>query len=186
MITPQEIIAVLNDAGIGFVLMGTHGVGGWMAEARATDDVDFLVQKRDHRKAVRAVRRAFPKLKVKEQKMVTRFVDPSSKIVVVDLMKPLERFYLEVFENSVPAGRTHQVPDLEMALVCKFAAMVSPHRIGKKKARDISDFMDIVDENREIIDLEKTRRLANIVCSGGGDRIEFFIEEAKVGRIPKV
>jgi hypothetical protein len=185
MITPEKVIAVLNDAGIRFVLMGTHGIGGWRSEARATDDIDFLIQKRYHRKAIRAIQHAFPHLEVKEQKFVTRFLDPKTRIVVVDLMKPGERFHQEVFRNTVPAGRTHHVPDLEMALVCKFAAMISPHRLVKKRAVDAGDFMDIVDEHGEIIDFRKLRRLADLVCSGGGDRIEKFIEDAKAGRLPK-
>ncbi|HEV3142930.1 MAG TPA: hypothetical protein VGZ47_03500, partial [Gemmataceae bacterium] len=142
-VTPDEIIPVLNQAGVEFVLMGTYAMGGWMSEVRGTDDVDFLIATRHHRKAVRAIQQAFPKLKLKDQKVVSRFIDPASKIVVIDLMKPFERFYREVFENTVPAGR-YRIPDLEMALVCKFAAMISPHRVVKKRARDLGDFMDIV------------------------------------------
>jgi len=185
-LTPQEIIPVLNRAGIKFVLMGTHGIEGWMSDARATEDVDFLIQKRYHRKAIRAILDAFPHLQVHDQRVVTRFVDPSVKKVVLDLMRPVEPFYQEVFKNSVPAGFTHQVPDLEMALVSKFAAMISPHRTGKKKARDVGDFMDMVEQHHEIIDQAKLRRLAEKVHRGSGDRIAHFVEEAKAGRMPKV
>jgi hypothetical protein len=184
-VTPDEIIPVLNRAGVEYVLMGTHAMGGWMSEARGTDDVDFLITPRHHRKAIRAIQQAFPKLKVKDQKAVTRFVDPATKIVVIDLMRPCERFYREVFKHTAPAGR-YQIPDLEMALVCKFAAMISPHRVIKKRTRDLGDFMDIVDVNHDIIDLVKLGRLANMVCSGGAEKITEFIEEIKQGRIPKL
>jgi hypothetical protein len=185
-LTPQEIIPVLNRAGVKFVLMGTHGIEGWMSEPRATEDVDFLIQKRYHRKAIRAIQEAFPQLEIHDQKVVTRFVDPVAKRIVLDLMRPHEPFFQAVFENTVPAGFTHRVPDVEMALVCKFAAMISPNRTGRKKARDVSDFMDVVDRHHEILDLAKLRRLAEMVHRGSGAMILEFVEEAKAGRIPKL
>ena len=185
-LTPQEIIPVLNRAGVKFVLLGTHGIEGWMSEPRATENVNFLIQKRYHRKAIRAIQEAFPHLEMHDQKKVTRFVDRVAKRVVLDLMRPLEPFYQAVFENTVPAGFTHRVPDVEMALVCKFAAMISPHRTGRKKARDVGDFMDVVDQHHEVLDLAKLRRLAELVHPGSGARILEFIEEAKAGRIPRL
>jgi hypothetical protein len=185
-VTPEEIIPVLNDAGVQFVLMDTHAMGGWRSEPRATDDVDFLVQPHDHRKAIRAIKKAFPKLKMRDLKAVTRFYDPATKIIVIDLMKPLERVHQEVFRHCVPAGKTYQIPDLEMALVCKFAAMVSPNRVVKKRSQDIADFMDIVDENREIIDMRKIRRLTKLVCPDGGRRIAQIIKDIDADRIPRI
>ena len=182
MIPPEEIIAVLNRAGVRFVLMGTHGVGGWRSEPRATEDVDVLVQKRYHRKAVHAIQRAFPDLEMHDQQVVTRFVDPTTRMVAIDLMKPYEPFYQAVFTNSVPAGRTHRVPDLEMALVSKFAAIMSPNRVRKKKLIDAGDFLDIVEQNQEIIDMVKVCRLAEKVYRGGGKGIVKFLEDLKEGR----
>src|SRR5262245_8144165 len=186
MIPPEEIIAILNRAGLKFVVMGAHGVAGSHSEPRSTQDVDLLVQKRHHGRAVRAIRGAFPAWKVRDQLGVTRFVDPATKMVVVDLMKPAEPIYQAVFRNSVRAGRTYRVPDLEMALACKFAAMVSPQRLAKKKHIDAGDFMDIVDQNRDIIDLAKLRRFAEKVRKGGGKRIAQFVEDAKAGRMLKL
>ena len=36
MVTPEDVIAVLNEAGVRFVLMGTHGISGW-SERTASD-----------------------------------------------------------------------------------------------------------------------------------------------------
>src|SRR6516225_5621358 len=52
MITPEAVIKILNKAKVKFVLMGTHGIGGWRSEPRATQDVDVLILKSHHRKAV--------------------------------------------------------------------------------------------------------------------------------------
>ena len=42
MVTPENVIAALNDAGINPVLMGTHGINVYRDQARATQDVDVL------------------------------------------------------------------------------------------------------------------------------------------------
>jgi hypothetical protein len=79
MILPKDVIALLNKAEVGFVLMGSLAISGWMEQARATDDVDVLVQKRHHKKAMRAVQQAYPNLKVTDHRVVTRL--PSRKRV---------------------------------------------------------------------------------------------------------
>ncbi|HWB11402.1 MAG TPA: hypothetical protein VG826_19385 [Pirellulales bacterium] len=45
MIDPSDVIAALDQAGVQFVLMGAHGIGGWVGQARATRDVDLVVRK---------------------------------------------------------------------------------------------------------------------------------------------
>src|SRR5260370_2985399 len=59
---PLDIIRILNDAGVRFVLIGTHALGGWMNKPRTTHDVDVLVGARGHKKAVSALLKAFPAL----------------------------------------------------------------------------------------------------------------------------
>ena len=58
-----------------------------------------------------------------------------------------------------------------MALVCKFAAMVSPNRETEKKFIDAGDFIDIVDAQPATIDLHELRQLADKVYPGGGAKI---------------
>ena len=52
---PEDVIRALNRAGVRFVVMGAHAVNGWSRVERATQDVDVLVQKSHHRKAVAAI-----------------------------------------------------------------------------------------------------------------------------------
>lgn len=60
-VTSEKVIAVLHKAGIRCVLMGTHGVGGYRSEPRATQDVDALVPKKEVRMAVRSLQRTYSK-----------------------------------------------------------------------------------------------------------------------------
>ena len=180
--TPEEIIPILNKAGVKFVLMGTHGIGGWRSAPRATEDVDFLVQQKDHQKAVEAVRKNFPELKEVDTPVVTRFLDPSNKQPLIDLMKPEYEVLKAAFKNTVKAGKSHRVPDLEMALASKFAAMVSPNRKYSKKLLDGGDFADIVETNMTAIDRTKLLKLAELVYKGGGKEILELIKDVEAGR----
>ncbi len=148
MVKPEKVIATLHQAGVCCVLMGTHGLGGYRSEPRATQDVDVLVKKKDIRKAVRALRAAYPKLLVQDTPVVTRFIDPATDKPVIDVMKPTQQVYQVVFRYTIPVGKTHRIPDLEMALASKFAAMVSPNRTAAKKMMDASDFIDVFNHNR--------------------------------------
>src|SRR5487761_699968 len=127
MIDPLDVVEALNQAGVRFVLMGAHGIGGWMLQARATRDVDVVVRKSDHKKAVKTIGQRFPDLVIDDQVVVTRFLDPASGEPVVDLMRPVN-LYQHVFENAVQAGGRHYVPNVEMAIASKFSALVSRNR----------------------------------------------------------
>lgn len=182
MIKPEIVIALLNKAGVRFVLMGVYGIVGWRSEERATKDVDILVRAGDHRKAVKAVQEAFPELLMDDQIVVTRFADPATGNVLLDLMKPHEKILKAVFKNTVAVGRTHRIPNLEMALASKYAAMILPNRPAMKKHTDAGDFMDIVEQNQNDIDRAKLHRLAEMVYKGGGDEILQYVEDTLAGR----
>jgi hypothetical protein len=181
-VEPNELIRVLNEASVKFVLMGQHGISGWLSEPRATRDVDVVVQKRHFAKAVRAVQAAWPELIVREFPVVTRFLDPANNEPVIDLMRPND-VYREAFKNCVRVGKTHDVPNLELALAAKFAAMVSRNREIPKKHSDASDFSQIVLRNHASIDFERLRELGDAVYPGGGEEIARFVEDVKAGRM---
>jgi hypothetical protein len=164
------------------LLMGAHGIGGWKSQARATEDIDLLVAHRHHARAVKAIQEAYPDLRVADLPVVTRFSDEATGKEVIDLMKPVEDLFKVAFKYSIPVGSTHRVPDLEMALVSKFAAMVSPYRRPVKKHADASDFIDMVERNVAEIDVKKLKRLADKVYKGGAREIVQLIEDIKAGR----
>jgi predicted nucleotidyltransferase len=182
MIAPADVIAVLHEAGVRFVLMGNYGITGWRGEARATEDVDILVRTRDHRKAVRAIQDAFPQLQVVDYPVVTRFLDPVTKAPLIDLMKPNQPLFKVAFRQTVLDAEGYLIPNLEFALACKFAAMVSPNRQERKKYLDAADFMAIVESNAPAIRLDRLRRLGERVYPGGGAEIIGLVEDAKAGR----
>jgi hypothetical protein len=168
-ISPEGVIDVLNAAGIRFMLAGAHAISGWMNEARYTEDVDVLVLARHVRAAIRTIQNAYPHLELLDTPVVARFRDPARKLVVLDVMKPnqpLHRVALRHTHRVETAERTYFVPSLEYALAMKFAAIVSPRRERRKKMRDATDFLTMVQVNSKI-DLTKLAKLGERVYPKG-------------------
>jgi hypothetical protein len=182
MISPKKVIRLLREANVRFVLMGTHGIGGWRSEPRATQDVDVLVVRKDHTKAVRILHEAFPKLIVEEGVVVTRFKNPKSGEPLINVMKPLQAVFRMTFKYTVQIRDSHRIPDLEMALASKFAAMVSPNRAADKKFIDAGDFINIVRTNEKELDIKKLRRLGEKVYRGGGAEVVQLVDDIKAGK----
>jgi hypothetical protein len=181
-VTPEGVIAALNRAGINPVLMGTHGLVGYRSEPRATQDVDVLVTKKDVRRAVRTLEEKYPYLEVLDASAVTSMCDPVSQKVVIDVMKPSSRAMRLVFRHTVKIGKTHRIPHLEMALVSKFLAIVSPNRRQDKRQVDLGDFINVVMNNRAALDLAKLARLAELVQPRGGAAILRMVADIDAGR----
>ena len=177
-IEPREVIKVLNKAKIKFTLVGAHGIAGWLLDPRASQDVDFLIHAQ-HKKAVQAVRKAYPDLRVEEIMVVTRFIDPATDRPVIDLMKPDSDLHQNVPDYCVAVGKSHRVPDLEMALALKFAAMDSPYRKAIKKDQDAVDFASMVAAHGDEIADDKLYSLGEMVRNGGGKAILKLVEEAR-------
>jgi hypothetical protein len=186
-ITPQQLIDVLVAADVkGWVLMGLHGYAGYLPEPRATQDVDVMVPYSQKKRAVKAIREAWPKLEVRELSHVVRFLDPGDRDgedqakPVVDLMLPWSTFQETILRDHVVVDDVtmHRLPTLEAAVIWKYAAMVSAHRAPEKRDYDAGDFRRIVRTNHNQLDRDVLRRLGNEVWSGGGEEVLEFIQIA--------
>jgi hypothetical protein len=186
-ITPQDVIDVLNSAGVkDWVLMGLHGYVGYMPNPRATQDVDIMVSSSGRARAKKAIATRWPELLIRELSHVTRFLDPSDldseehPKPVVDLMHPWSPFQELILKEYVivDAETQHRLPTVEAALVSKYAAMLSPHRDRDKKEQDAVDFRRVARANRNRIRPDDLHRLASLVWEGGADEIDRFVQIA--------
>src|SRR5262249_22999482 len=148
---------------------------------RATQDVDVLIQKSHHRKAVTAIKKTFPDLTMQDLPAVTRFLDPADHKPAIDLMKPEDEFYKAALKSGVRVGKSHFIPNLEVAIASKYAAMIPPNRPADKKALDEADFISMVMENYENINLQALFSLGEMVKENGGQEIQKLVEQAKCG-----
>jgi hypothetical protein len=182
-ISPAAVIAVLQNAGISFVLVGAYGISGWTQKPRATRDVDVVVAAKHHKKAIKALLDEFSHLEADDHEAVTRLRDRQTHTVVIDVMKPNQQLYREVFKHTHTVsseGQTFRVPSLEMALTMKFAPMISLHRADIDKHQDAADFGRMVLANPKI-DLEKLALLGDLVYPGGGQEIVEKVRQVRAG-----
>jgi hypothetical protein len=181
-VTPEHVIAVLKRARINCVLMGTHGINVYRDQPRATGDVDVLVPKRDVRKAVRRLEEAFPYLETVENSAVARFINPVTQKAVIDVMKPTSEAMRLAFRYTVEIGKSHRIPDLEMAVIAKYLAMTAPNRARPRRTQDLADLMNIVMTHRDELDLEKLVGLGDRVRLRGGGELSKLIADLDAGR----
>jgi hypothetical protein len=170
MIEPLDLIRVLNAAKISFVLVGSYGIAGWRKESRATEDVDVVVTTRQLKKAVKALGAAFPRLEAVDLPVVIRLRDRETQDVLIDVMKPLQQPYCEVFKHTHKeqmGGQSYRVPSLEMAIAMKFAAMTSLYRADEDKFQDAHDFILLVKNNPDF-DRDKLAAIGSRLYGDGG------------------
>lgn len=180
-IGPSEVVKVLQGAGVKHVLVGAHAISAWAGEPRATIDVDLIASR--PAQAMKVLSTAFPQLTVEEHPVVIRFkIDGREAIDVIRpssdaIFKAALKHSVKVKIGSVRAD----VPQLEMALALKFAAMVSLTRQIKDKYQDAHDFIAMVQHNAEI-DISKTETFGELVHAGGGKEILKLVADARGGR----
>lgn len=183
VILPIDVIRVLNQAKISFVLVGAYGLAGWQKQSRATEDVDVIVAARQVRRAVKELLAAFPDLEAVDLPVVVRLKDRGTDDVLIDVMKPIQQPYMETFKHThkiTAEGQTYRVPSLEMALVMKFSAMTSPNRQDEDKFRDAHDFIRILKNNPEL-DSGKAAELACLIYPDGGKYLLEIIRTIRAG-----
>ena len=183
-ISPLEVIAALNEAGVRFLLVGAYGLVGWTKSSRATEDVDVIVPAKQHKKAVRTLLVAFPHLDLDDNPAVARLRDRETKEAIIDVIKPYQQLFQTALKNthSVQSGeQSYNIPSLEMALTMKFAAMISPSRSDEKKHIDAHDFIRMIKVNTEI-SLEKVSELGEFVYPGGGKELLEKIAQVRQGQ----
>jgi len=182
-VRPEELIAVLNKARVSFVLVGLHGLSGWLKEPRATQDVDVIVAIKHLRKAVSAILAAFDFLEAEEHDVVMRFLDRDTRQVLIDVMKPNQQLFRAAFRNvhTVRSGKqSYRIPSLEMAIAMKFAPMIRLHRKDADKYQDAHDFILMIQANANI-DLNKVKELGELVYPGGGAELLEMVRRVRAG-----
>jgi hypothetical protein len=184
-IPPSEVIAVLKAANVSFVLVGAYGLGGWIRKPRATEDVDVIVAARHHKKAIKALLATFAHLEAEDHEVVTRLRDRETHEVAIDVMRPNQQLFREIFKHTHTVssqGQTYRIPSLEMALAMKFAPMISLHRKDADKLLDAHDFMYMVEANPDI-DMKKLCELGDLVYPCGGKEIQEMVRRVRAGEI---
>ncbi len=184
MIAPLDIIAVLNRAGIRFVLVGVYGLAGWLNESRATSRVELVVATRQLMKARRVLTEAFSGLAAMDSPLVVHMLSGEQQRNELDLIKPFQPPYRIVFRHTSRAkagDQWYRIPSLEMALVLIFAGMTSLYRGQADKHQDAHDFVLIVKNNPDP-DRDRLQRLGQCIFAGGGKDVLQMVQWVRAGQ----
>ncbi len=185
LITPLEVIRVLDAAKVPFMLVGTHALGGWTGKPRTTTDVDILVGQRFHKRAVRILLNQFPQLRIGDHEDETPLRDAETGQILIDVTKTNQPLYRAALSHTQPVKWKHQtyrIPSLELALAMKFAAMISTTRYYADRYGDAGDFIGMAQSNSSI-DSRKLHTLGQLVYNGGGDEIVEKVRQVRAGEM---
>ena len=182
-ISPLEVIRVLNQAQVSFVLVGSYGLAGWLNKPRATQDVDVVASSRHVKKAVAVLSAAFPQLVPDVQPRMIRLRNRETQEGVIDVLRPAPEPFRRVFRhtrNAVSGGHRYRVPSLEMAVAMKFACLVNSDRGCAEKHQDAHDFIGIVKQNAAL-DGKKLSELASLIYPAGGKDVLEMVRRILAG-----
>lgn len=147
-ISAQDLDAVLNNAGIDYVLIGAHAIGKLTGEPRATQDVDIIIHDGDFSRAIKAILGQYPSLYADGSR-----IKDGDDNVVVDILTDKNPLFRYVMSSG-------QIPDAETILVMKFVSGTSPLRRKDKRFQDKADFINVamksdIDERKVLEILKK-------------------------------
>lgn len=182
-VPPLEVVAALNHAGVPFVLIGTHALGGWMRRPRTTADVDILVASRHQKRAIHTLLGAFPWLTAGAAESNTPLYHSESRRVVVEVMKagqPLLQAALKHTHRVRSTGQVYRIPSLEMAGTMKYGPMTDPHRDWADRYLDAHDFLCRIQANTDL-NLERLAELGDLVRAGGGRALAAQVRHIRAG-----
>ena len=186
-ISPLKLIKVLTAARVQFMLIGAHGIGGWMRKPRACSAVDFLVSARGFAKARDALMTAFPRLQPSDDPHRLYYSAPYSP--TIGLCRADNAFMQAILKHAfqVRARRCqYRIPALEAAITLCFEAIRSPATKYADRYQHAHDFGSMIQAN-PTIDESTLKTLGDLTawCSGNqlvkkvrairaGDKLNLF------------
>ncbi len=182
-VLPRAVITVLNQTGANFMLIGSHGLGGWRQNPRATHDVDILVAARHRPKAIQALLAAFPRFEAVDSKLTTRLLDRKTHRFGINVLKPNRPLFRAALKHTRVVRTEEQIykiPTLEMALALKFASLMSTDRELADRYQDASDLMRMAKLNPEI-DFDKLVELGDLIAPDTGKELLKKVRRVRAG-----
>ncbi len=179
---PADVVPVLAAQKIDYMLVGAHGLSGWLMQARGTMDVDILLRDKDKSKASQALLARHTDLVLEKCPQVWRFSKNGEQLVDFMLTtSPLHKRVFKEFDFTTISGLKVKIPKVECALAMKCNAMTGYDRPWAKKYQDTADFVSVVRKNAKL-DMKLLEELGELRYPGGGAELLKYVEDARAGR----
>lgn len=183
VINPLEIIKLFEDKGLNYVLVGGHMLAYYTNNPRATVDVDFIIAEADFNKARKIITANYSKLRQNDKTHHVTFDcihSKDSEAERIDLIKDGFPLFKQVLKALSKKSGKLKIPNIEAAIVLKFAASISPNRAEDDKLIDQADLINLIKTKAKLN--EKTLvLLAECIYTGGGNELLQVINDIKQG-----
>ncbi len=180
-VSPLEVTRVLDAAGIAFLLVGSHALGGWTRKPRSCDEVEVLSPR--PAAVVGALRRAFPSLRVRAGGEVTRLRFPGPPPGGICVWQCPGPFLRAAFEEAYPVkleGQCVRIPSLELALAMTHRRMRDPTGDMSDRYQHAHDFLCLAQTNSEI-DFHKLSAFGDL-CGGHAEELTVEVRRVRAGQ----
>lgn len=170
LIPPAEVLELFHRRRIENVLIGTFGLVEWLGNARPCAELDLVVQPRQRKRAVKLLHAAYPHLRMADQEWGTLFQDLINQRVKIKLLPPTS-FLSTIFSQTrrrTVEGIPCLIPNLEMAILLAFAALLNPQKPTHEKEAEKADFITIVKANKKVAE-PKLKKLCEALSPGLGE-----------------
>ena len=181
-VVPKDIVPILHSRKIDFMLVGAHGLSGWLMQERGTQDVDILLRDKDKSKAAQAILKKFHGMILEKCPEVWRFSKDGQQLL--DLMLTVSPFHKRIFKEfdfTTVAAIKVKIPKVECSLAMKWSAMTGHYRNWGKKHLDAADFISVVEKNQKL-NFALLRELGELRYERGGSELIGYVEDARAGR----
>jgi len=170
--TVEQVVAIVEELGIRWCLIGAHAVGEY-TEPRATMDVDLLIDDRRMPGLLTRLTERLGDLDVDDIGPAVRL-----RAIAIDLVRASSNaVFKEVLTNAVPSGQW-KIASLEGLIVLKFMAATSPFRGLTRRRQDMVDLIALY-RSVDPSDLDRAYalQLAAKIYQGAQDELRAMLDK---------
>lgn len=170
LIPPAEVLGLFHRRRIDYVLIGQFGLVEWLGTAQPSAELDLVIPPRQRKRAVKLLHATYPHLRVADQEWGTLFQDLTNQRVKIKLLLPTS-FLSTIFSQTrrrTVEGVPCLIPNLEMAILLAFAALLNPQKPAHEKDAEKAAFITIVKANKKVAE-PKLKKLCDALSPGLGD-----------------
>ena len=178
-----DVIRVLNEARVCFVLMGTHGLATWHGKLDPTKSVEIVVPSRQLKVVGEVLTTAFEGFEAVGLPIWICVRKRRTHEELVRISKPMLQPYREIFNHTRRIRIENErvrIPSLEMTVAMIFESMVSIHRKDDDKRPATDDFQSVIRQNPDLNE-DKLAALASLIYPKGGRGVLRYVRQSRAG-----
>ena len=188
VVNPLEVAALFESEDVSYVLIGGHMLAYYTGTARATVDVDLIIDAADFERASSIIGKAYTQLKFHDRVYHVTYdtgkpeTKDSERIDLVKDSFPLFASVVQTYCVTLKARKQIvKIPTIEAAIALKFAASISPNRSDENKLVDNADLVRLIRAASKLNE-KALLALGEQIYRGGGRELIAVANDVKQGK----